>query len=88
MHGGIIHSEFRVVKGADMPNDRETPLDLIAENKRLKEENRELLRVLHALTHEDFPINREEILAQIGKSPSFEEFLNSLEARSVMYAIG
>jgi len=63
-----------------MSKDRESSADLIAEISRLKEENRDLLRALHALTQEDFSINREEILAQIGKLPSFEEFLNRLEA--------
>ena len=66
-----------------MRNERDIPTDLAAENSRLQEENRDLLKALHALTQEDFPINREEILAQIGKSSSFEEFLNGLEASDV-----
>jgi hypothetical protein len=66
-----------------MSNESDLTAELAAENSRLKQENQDLLRALHALTHENLPVRREEILANIGKSPSFGAFLDDLEARHV-----
>jgi hypothetical protein len=66
-----------------MPIEPNATGDLVAENLRRKKENGDLLRALHALTQEDFPINREELLAHVGKARDFNSFLEDLEARYV-----
>jgi cell division protein FtsB len=58
-----------------------SPEELQAEVERLRQENKDLLKAIYALTDEQFPFSREEVLAEAAIQPDFLEFIKSLETQ-------